>query len=1119
MKYRLTPLLTALGLMLALPPARADYHALGYSYLSPVPEAEYCPVQTCFVLVRFSEVLPADVTNLLTSFITVNGASSGNHPGSSHLAGDGKTLIFTMSDDFMVNELVTVTLNPELRPGAAGTVLPFQYRFMISTHLPDPGIISARGDTPPSGSKTNAFDGNPTSKWVDLVVPDGATNFSWIQRLYPGTETHVVNQYALTPAADSPERDPKDWRFYGVDQSTNLVLLHVQTNQVFSNRSQRNTYTVTNTIGYRGYRLEITRVDDPATATAVQLAEIQMLEPTGTLLREYWLGIPGTAVTDLTGNANYPDNPSGSSQLSSFEAPINWNDDYGTRIRGYITAPSTGSFVFWISSDDAGELWLSTNDNPANKQLIASVPGWTNPRQWNKYTQQQSVPIVLTAGQKYYVEALHKEGGGGDNVAVGWAKPGEATASPSEVIPAAVLSPWTDGALAQPVSASLSGTSSASPKNVRKSLGYPLIMPNGVSVPSDFPQINITVNDNPDPEYIFIDTRGGGGKPYNVIFDNSGSPIWYQLMPDERRDMKVQHNGMLTMLAREGGFHFVGLDTNYVEVANYSAVNGYDVDEHELQVLADGTYFLIGIQSQTVDMSRYVAGGDPAAWVTEQIIQGFTPAGELIFQWRAWDHLDIRDERPFIDITASGFDFPHMNAIDVDTDGHVLLSSRNTSECTKINRDTGEIIWRLGGARNQFTFLNDPLTGPRQQHAVRVVATNHYLLFDNGNLHDPQVSRGVEYLLDTASMTATIVWQYPETPTTSLYSFYMGNTQRLPNGNTLINWAVGNLPKLTEVRPDGTKAYEMNWADGYEAYRVWRCPWQGVALKPNLIIEPYSDKVTLIFNKFGDTNVAYYRIYGGTTPQPTNVLATTPVTLANLRDLQNQVTYYFRVTAVGRDGTESAYSDEQSVFVNITRPGQNMVVNGDFSLGTNSWIWTNNGTASATWSVTNGVAYIHPISPGTALSDIQLRQAGLRLVLSNRYVLAFDAWAASRRAMEVRVGQNQAPWTTYKVAAPTLTTTRQRFSYPFVMVNATDLDARVMFNLGVSSIDVFLDNVAVFKPASGDFNQDGRVNFLDLSVFTSQWLRQGSGLSADLDGNATVDFKDFGILGQDWSGP
>ena len=325
----------------------------------------------------------------------------------------------------------------------------------------------------------------------------------------------------------------------------------------------------------------------------------------------------------------------------------------------------------------------------------------------------------------------------------------------------------------------------------------------------------------------------------------------------------------------------------------------------------------------------------------------------------------LRDQQYVVDLTTSpAFDFPHMNAIDVDTDGHILLSSRNTSEVTKINRDTGEIIWRLGGTHNQFTFVNDPLNGPRNQHAIRSVGTNRYTLFDNGNVHSPPVSRAVEYQLNPSNMTATVVWQYPATPTTSLYSFYMGNAQRLPNGNTLINWAVGNLPKLTEVRPDGTKAYEMNWTDGFEAYRVWRCSWQGVALKPNLIIEPYPDKLTLIFNKFGDTNVAYYRIYGGTTPQPTNVLATTPLTMANLQNLQNQTQYYFRVTAVSRAGTESDYSDEQSVFVNIIRPGQNMVANGDFALGTNSWIWTNSGTASATLSIVSGAAYIHADQPG-----------------------------------------------------------------------------------------------------------------------------------------------------------
>jgi hypothetical protein len=148
-----------------------------------------------------------------------------------------------------------------------------------------------------------------------------------------------------------------------------------------------------------------------------------------------------------------------------------------------------------------------------------------------------------------------------------------------------------------------------------------------------------------------------------------------------------------------------------------------------------------------------------------------------------------------------------------------------------------------------------------------------------------------------------------------------------------------------------------------------------------------------------------------------------------------------------------------------------------------------------------------------------LRQAGLQLLQGKQYVLEFDAWAAARRSIEVRLGQNQSPWTSYKIVSPSLTATTQHFSYPFAMQNPTDLNARLMFNLGASAIDVYLDNVTLFRVAPGDFNRDRYVDFNDLAAFTSQWLQQGAGLTADLDGDGKVGFKDFGVLGADWSGP
>jgi hypothetical protein len=1098
----------AAGLILGAVGAQAQtdggsYRALGYAYLSPEPGSQYAPNQTTLFLMRFMTLPPTAVTNL-AQCIRVTGASSGFHPGATKIAGDNQTVIFQTALSFSQNELVTVSLAPQVDLTTNTTIPPYQYQFMISGPMPDGATITA------SASSTNttaamAFDNNLSTAWQDPTVPNGSTNFAWIQYLYPGSAMHVVNRYALTSALGAPADDPGAWQFYGVDASSNLLLLDTQTGQTFSNRLQPRSYAITNTTAYRGYRLVITRVNNPATATGVHLAELELTPATGSALWECWLGIAGTAVSNLTNNPAYPASPSLSDQLPSFNGPVNWALNYGTRVRGFITAPLTGAYRFWISSDDNSELWFSTNANPTNASLIASVPGWTNPQIWTNYSSQHSVPINLQAGQRYYIEARHKQGGGGDNLAVGWAMPGQAAAAPSEIIPGEVLSPWSNGTPGIPAvialgssapaakgQSNLTQTSSATtaaklstpthsphplPSDVTPAApaatpmytplgvtpGQDGIMPNGVSVPTDFPYINITTSNNPDPEYIFIDNRGGGGDPWNVIFDNSGQPVWYSKYPDERRDMKVQHNGVMTMLARdEGGDHFNGFNTNYQQIAQYWTTNGFYGDEHELQVLADGTYFVTALNTETVDMSRYIAGGLTNASVIESAIQEFTAAGDLIFQWRAWDHINILDEQQFIDLRSSYFDFPHMNAIDVDTDGNILLSSRNTSEITKIDRNTGLVIWRLGGVESDFTFPNDPLNGPANLHAIRVVATNQYTLFDDGNLHNPPVSRGVEYQVDTNSMTATVVWQYPPITTTSLYAYYMGNTQRLTNGNTLIDWAVTNLPKLTEVTPNGTKAFEMNWVNHWEAYRVWRCSWQAVALQPYLLIESYPDNVTLIFNQFGDTNIAYYRIYGGTASHSTNLLATSTTTLARLTFLQNGAVYYFRVTAVHRDGTEGGFSNEQSVTVNLIRPGQNMVTNGNFSQGTNGWIFALANSGSAGWTVTNGVIHFSITNGGTYATDIQLYQTGFRLLQGLQYTLAFDAWSARPRFIQAEVGQAAAPYLNYSgIGSTALTPVPNQYQYTFTMQQTSDFNANLMFDLGTSTAGVSLSNVSL----------------------------------------------------------
>ncbi|MHB1081102.1 MAG: PA14 domain-containing protein [Prosthecobacter sp.] len=159
----------------------------------------------------------------------------------------------------------------------------------------------------------------------------------------------------------------------------------------------------------------------------------------GQIMREYWTNINGITVASLTGSTVFPANPNGRDLQPSFDSPQNWDDNTGQRLRGFLYVPVTGQYQFFISSDDESGLKLSTDANPANAVEIASQPAWTPPQTWTWYSQQTSALITLQAGQRYYIEALMKEGMGDDHLSVGWKKPGDAAVS---IIAGTYLSPY-----------------------------------------------------------------------------------------------------------------------------------------------------------------------------------------------------------------------------------------------------------------------------------------------------------------------------------------------------------------------------------------------------------------------------------------------------------------------------------------------------------------------------------------------------------------------------------------------------------------------------------------------------------------------------------------------------
>ncbi len=150
------------------------------------------------------------------------------------------------------------------------------------------------------------------------------------------------------------------------------------------------------------------------------MALTSMGQDTGTIRYEYWSGIGGTAVANLTASPDFPENPSGDALLDLFETPTNRDNNFGGRIIGWLHPDTTADYTFWIAADDGAELWLSTTDAADDAVLLCVETGWAGVRAW-KDDESVSAPVALEAGQAYYIEALYKEGGGGDNLAVGWA--------------------------------------------------------------------------------------------------------------------------------------------------------------------------------------------------------------------------------------------------------------------------------------------------------------------------------------------------------------------------------------------------------------------------------------------------------------------------------------------------------------------------------------------------------------------------------------------------------------------------------------------------------------------------------------------------------------------------
>lgn len=355
------------------------------------------------------------------------------------------------------------------------------------------------------------------------------------------------------------------------------------------------------------------------------------------------------------------------------------------------------------------------------------------------------------------------------------------------------------------------------------------------SLPSDFPRIKVDTVNNPAPGNYYLTTTETGSTigEYIFVVDNAGQVVQHQETHGHPYDLKQQPNGLFSYAEGFSQWVYAGgsrsvhriVDSTFAPVDSVRAGNGYDADSHDFRMLPNGHVLLHAYDIQYVDVSALASGGNANAIVVGSILQELDLNRDVVFQWRSWDYIPITDT--YMPIAGASFDYIHVNAYDMDADGNILASFRNISSIVKINRATGAIMWYLGGKHNQFTFIGENAANAptyfTYQHSLVRLPNGNFMMFDNGNNHTNKISRAVEYAVDEVAKTATMVWEYRHTP--DIFAPTRGSVQRLANGNTVIGWGSDQIAgigttAITEVRPDKSTAFEMEFVDSVASYRA-----------------------------------------------------------------------------------------------------------------------------------------------------------------------------------------------------------------------------------------------------------------------------------------------------------
>ncbi len=385
------------------------------------------------------------------------------------------------------------------------------------------------------------------------------------------------------------------------------------------------------------------------------------------------------------------------------------------------------------------------------------------------------------------------------------------------------------------------------------------------------------------PGDVFLAPQAGPLQDGPEIVDSSGSLVWFQPLTgdDSASDFRVQsYHGRPVLTWWQGdvsGGIGVGEDviynSSYQQIATVKAGNGLSADLHEFQLTPQGTALITAEYPVRWDLSSVHGPKNGIAF--DSVVQEIDiPTGLVLFQWDSLDHVPVSSSYEALpENQVIPYDYFHVNSVDLDQDGTLLISSRNTSAVYKVDHQTGAVIWTLGGRRS--TFRMGPGASFAFQHDVRVRSGNDWFItmFDDG-AGPPQVhaqSRGLKLFLDVKHKLARDVGQEEHSP--PLLASFEGNYQQLSPDHDFIGW--GQQPYFTEYNSHAQMVFDGHFVDDNDSYRAYLFPWTGTPTSPPAVAASRrGSKITVYASWNGATQVASWRVLGGATPTALAPLAT-----------------------------------------------------------------------------------------------------------------------------------------------------------------------------------------------------------------------------------------------------